>query len=366
VTFSFRRFAACLLQVVTLSFALFQIRAASPPSVELANRSVAMTLVKSTGLSPVAWPDGRFSLAVSPMVLAPNSNIYSVLLEGGIVPDAEAFTLVYDLNPDVRSLGSLQSGSLLQLPKIDPAPELLQLKRSGYLVQLAIDAQLREELNEKGDQFQLAAASFKRLPPDRFVVSAKRSDTQQQVETLAKWYAQIKRSYLRHTGPPLRRQTLVQLRDELSVLESLVAKATNEGQKVTETEQDQITAIYKDVEIDMKKYGETLGPAGPQADALVNVVVNIKGQDLAFIQGLRVYYTVNGIFRDPPVNPPVVSYGFKQLGSGKSEALPIKNYRMWAARDGDPSHPLTPPLLVQIFGTQDSVPVDLSLAERNR
>jgi hypothetical protein len=355
--------------IATLSLAVFQAAAADPPPTELAGRSVAMNLVKAAGLAPVPWPQGTFTLKTIETKLPANPNLYHVLLDNGIAPDTEAFTLVYDLNPRFRDLKSVSAGGILELPLVGGPTELAQLKRSGYLVQLTIDQELRAELKASTDRLHAVTQDFMQHSPKPFASATeptpnKRADTQEQIATLSKWFDQINTSYLRHTGPPLRRRTLVQLRDEAGVLVSLLTKPTNSDQKLSQEDQEQIAAIYSDVALDIQKYGQVLGPTGPKADALYSVIVNVVGQDVQLIQGLRVYWAINGIFRDPPINPPVISYGFKELGSGKSEMLPIKNYRIWAARDGDPGHPVTPPLLVSVLGTEDPVHVDLSLVPR--
>lgn len=111
----------------------------------------------------------------------------------------------------------------------------------------------------------------------------------------------------------------------------------------------------------MGQFGETLAGSAPTPQAFYAVTVNIKGADSALLDSLRVYYTYNGLFRTLPADPPITSFGFKQLGSGKSENLLMKNYQIWAAKDGDSNHPMTRPFLMRIDATTpSSINVDLS------
>jgi hypothetical protein len=340
-------------------------QASTPSETEIAGRRVVLTLVKAEDLSRQHWPSGDVKLTAEATDIRADGNIYSLLEAAGIAPDTEAFTVVYDLNPMLRDLKRLPAGTHVVLPKITSRAHLLKMLHSGNLVQLTVDPTLRQYLNTSAESLQQVAQRFAQLPTDRFDSSDKGQAIQNKVATLAKWYAQIRRSFLRRTGPPLRQQTLLQMHNEADVLNLLLNQALQGSQRLSEGDQDQILAIYDDLELEMRKYWQVLANEAPKAEGLYKVVVNIKGQDTTLIDRLRVYYTVNGVFREPPVNPPVTSYPFKELGSGKSESLPVKNYKMWAAEDGNPAHPLTPPLLVKVSPVDgDTISVDLSLTKR--
>ncbi|MBF0559543.1 MAG: hypothetical protein HQL08_12285 [Nitrospirae bacterium] len=335
--------------------------AASSPPVELAGRPVTMSLVKATGFKAVNWEPRGIKLTVEKVSLPGMPNINRLLLQNGIAPDDEAFTLIYDLNPAIKDFKDLSPGAKLQLPKIAGQHKLKLLKNMNYLVELTVDAQLRGKLNDMSDRLTEAARIFAQLPSERFALPDKHLETLKQIETLARWYVYIKKSYLQRIGPPLCRQSLQNLYAEAEGLTMLITAATASTNKLSRDDQEQISAIYHDLELVMKRYGQPLGPTWPKADVLYKVEVHVSGTDVGLIRDLRVYYIINGLFRDPPVNPPVNSSSFNQLGSDKSEKLPVKNYKIWAAHDGDPGHPLTPVTLVHVLGTEDHVNVDLSL-----
>jgi len=347
---------------------IFCVASLSQSSLEqLAGRSVAIQLVKADDLSPVQGSFGALRLTAAPAQITKQTTLYATLQANGVVPDTEAFCLVYDLNPALRNIRDVKAGAVVQVPKIEGGHDLANKLGKDYLVALTVDPELRQALDQGIDELQTTASRFAALPPDRFPSPADAGPIQQNVAALAKWYSQIEKSYARRTGPPLRRQTLLQLKSEVDAMNSLLDPRAGSDQKITKSDQEQIEAIYRDIESVMMNYGQVLANQAPAAEALYKVVINIKGDDAGLIERLRVYYTFNGIYRDPPISPPVTSYPFPQLGSGKSEVLPVKNYRVWAAQDGDPGHPLTPPLLVQVSPLAgDTQEFDLSLIKGNR
>ena len=116
------------------------------------------------------------------------------------------------------------------------------------------------------------------------------------------------------------------------------------------------------MKIEMDHYSQTLAGNTPKAEDFCSVTVNIKAADSRNVENLRVYYTYNGLFRTLPAQPPIPSFGFAQLGSGHSQNLLRKNYQIWAAKDGDANHPVTPPYLLRIDTTiVPPVSVDLTL-----
>ncbi|HEY1984084.1 MAG TPA: hypothetical protein VGG85_01670 [Terracidiphilus sp.] len=326
-----------------------------------------MRSVKADDMSPAPGMPGALTLSAVSTRLEKESDLYSALQANGIVPDAEAFCLVYDLNPSLNDLKHLTAAGSIQVPTVSGGPELSGKIGKDYLVALTIDPEIHDQLNQRVDDLRELAARFAKLAPDRFESPAVSQKAQQNVAELAKWYAQIKKSYLRRTEPPLRRQTLVQLNNEAVTLNSLLNREMATNQQVSRSDEDQMDAIHQDLETEIQKYGQVLANQAPAAEPLYKIVINIKGGNPQTIDGLRVYYTFNGTYQDPPISPPVTSFPFGQLGSGKFEMLPVKNYKIWAALDGDPGHPLTPPLAVKVSplgGAEQAF--DISLAKGSR
>jgi hypothetical protein len=353
-------FGLALLLPLTNSLA-YSVEAASL-TIELARRPVALTLVKAEDLSPANWPSGNVKVLVESAQLEANANIYELLQANGIAPDTEAFTVVYDLNPTLRDLKTLGPQTSLQLPKVVGGSELQAMLHGGYLVMLTVDPKLREELNRRIEVLQQAVGQFTLLPAERFPSTAESESAKNSVKSLGKWYAQIEKSFLRRTGPPLRRESLVQLSSEADRLKSLLEEAVQSNRKLGTADLGQITAIHDDVELEITKYGQVLANEAPKADALYKVVVSITGGDAELIHGLRVYYKNYGLYHEPPGEE---SDPFRNPGSGASELLRVQNYMIWAARDGDPAHPLTKLLVKVRPWDPEPISVTLSLAQRN-
>jgi hypothetical protein len=353
--------AFALLQLLILASIPAESVIEPAPFAELAGRQVAAVLVQAEDLLPTNRPNEAMHLIVEAAAVNGDANIYGLLQANGIAPDTEAFTIVYDLNPTLRDAKILKPGTTLQLPKVVGGPILKGMLRHGYLVMLTVDPKLREELNRRAETLQARVATFAQLPPERFD-STDANEVKKNVESMGKWYAQIEKSFLRRTGPPLRHDSLVQLRDEADRLNSLLNAAVQSNRRVTAADLDQIAAIHDDVELEMQKYGQVLANEAPKADALYKVMVRIIGDD-KLIQGCRVYYTNYGLYHEPPGDE---SNPFRDPGSGASDLLRVQNYMIWAARDGDPAHPLTKlPVKVRPWDAEPII-VTLTLAQGNQ
>ena len=332
----------------------FQAFAQDTHQAQLAGRSVALHLVKADTLAAVPWPAEDVTLKQAPVVVGADQNIYLLLQANGIAPDSEAFALVYDLNPKLKDVGSLSSNSQVQLPAVVGGPQLQALFHSGAIAQLVIDPELHHDLSD-------SIVSLKTFAPDVNSLTSQ-PEAQRQIQSLIQWFAEIETRYKRGTDPPLSHATLLQMRDEATLLLSLLTEAKISKQQIKPSGIAQLSALYDDIMLEMRQYGQTLAGVAPKGEPSYEVKVNIKGADESYASGLRVYYIYNGLFPPPPDAPPATSLGFRNLGSGQSETLLQKNYRVWAAKDGDAIHPVTPPYLLRIDGTSAGpLTVDLSL-----
>jgi hypothetical protein len=327
---------------------------------KLAGRTVAVAIVHTEDLSPAPLPGAAPSLVSVRSVMTGDTTIYSLLQANGIFPDSEAFTLVYDLNPLLRDVKDVKEGTSVELPKISPESSLQAMAAAGNLARVSVDPDLRSRLSEMTRTLQaLVSAS-------EGVTSAK---TQEELNTVVKWYAQIDKSYGRRTGPPLRAETLHELVDEAAALNSLLQTAGPAKRRLSAADEAQIDAIYDDLTKVMLSYGQALGNEAPKGEQGCDVVVSIKGSatEANASDAMRVYYTFNGLYRDPPTDPPVKSSEWMQLGSGHSaRLLSDKTYKLWAARDGDPGHPLTAPFKLETSCTDKPATVELSVPPRSQ
>jgi hypothetical protein len=318
----------------------------------VSGREVSLELVRATDGTPIRDSDNALSLSVVTIKAEKNLNIQRALTERGIVADTEAFTIFYDLNPQLREVDPLQASGPIKLPRITVGRQPLKPDRR---VRLTVDPGLRTDLNQHVDLLNnmLDQRSLAQIP----------QETAEQLRDLNRWYQHIERSFNHRTGPPLRHQTLVQLEREANLLVSIVLRALHD-RTITEADATTIALIHDDVNVEMTKYGQVLGNTSPKPETLYQVTVIIKGGNPDFADRLRVYYTFAGLYRDPPTDPSIPIFWFKELGSGKIEELAVKNYKIWAAKDGDPGHPLTVAVPVAIrSNTGPPIKVDLSVLD---
>lgn len=316
------------------------------------SQPVELVLVKGDDLSKVSSPPAM-QLVQTSATVTPAHNIYQILMKNGIAPDSEAFSLVYQLNPTISDLNRIAPNTALTVPAVQGDAKLKKLFHQGDLIQLTIDPDLHRQLNQQIDTLASSSATFKTIPD---------AETKSQLESVVNSYRLIETRFKRRTGPPLQPETLTELNSEAAVLNSFTTKLNSGSTQLSAEDRSQIQAIFKDVNSVMADYSQTLADTVPKGESYYQVTVNLKGGDPNILNTMRVYYTFNGLFRPLPATPPIVSFGFSKLGSGRSEKLLGKNYEIWAAKDGAPNHPYTPPYLLTINdGSSTSLTVELSI-----
>lgn len=324
---------------------------ATPPETIIAGRPVSVDLVRVYDLSPAPWPADHFELTTEIAKTEASTNIYDLLTANGIEPDVEAFTVVYDLNPLLKQIDPLPRGDNLVLPKVIGGKKLQEKLQSGYLVTLTVDRSLRDELAKSASDLQDSSSQFAGLPDDRFTSPSVREVMMSNIRALAVWSAYTQKTFLQRTGPPLRRQTLLGMHDEFLALNSILSAILVRKEKVTPADQEEVNAIYKDIQVQMKKYDNIMAGEPQVSDDRYQVVVTIQNGDGNLIKNLQVYYAWEGLFRKPPKEP-LKSQPFDGLGSGSSASLTIADYVIWAGSPGHPFPPLTDQKPVSIGATE--------------
>ena len=298
----------------------------------LAGRSVSVGLVRSSDFSPSPWPSGDFRLTAATIVTRQNANVFDLLTANGIQPDVEALTLVYDLNPSLKKLDPLPESVNLVLPKLS-GEALEQILRGEYRVVLTVDRTIRDEMAKSLSELQELSTRFAALADERFANPSGRGASERNVRELVVWFEHIQRTFLQRTGPPLRRQTLLGLRDEAAALNSILVPIARGGEKVNQAAQEEIEGIYKDVQVQMTKYDNIMAGEPPTAEVRYEVMVTIRNGDQ--IKDPQVYYAWEGLFRKPP-KAPLMIQPFEAAVSG---SLTFGDYVIWV---GTPDHPFPP------------------------
>jgi hypothetical protein len=249
------------------------------------------------------------------------------------------------------------------LPKILPGAKLsLILTDGSHLVVLLLDSDIRSDLNDQSSRLQTIGQVFAQLPASRFNSAEEQSIVVKQVQDLTKWYEHIATTGRQRKGPPLSRETLQQLRDEAAALIALTKGYVDGQTKLAAEDRAQLGAIHQDLEREIRRYDDVLSGVMPDPDlaGCCSVVVTIRG-DQKLVDQLRVYYTLNGLFRPPPPGPILGSIAFTVSGSGKSVTLRAKNWVFWAVREGEPDRLVTEPVMAPLEATPDrkTTPVEL-------
>jgi hypothetical protein len=314
------------------------------PTVELAGRTVVLKLIKVENRAPVRWPPGNSQLATEIVLVGPQTDIPGQLVSNGINPDSGAYSLVYDLNPGVADLNALLSGTRLTLPNIKPSVELQKQLGHGYLVALSIDPRMYDTLASSINQIEPLHNRFGALPTSRFANANDRATVVKQVDDITMWFSVIRKTNQQREGPPTSRGTLNDLNVEAQALISLLQSVVGGKNKLSSADTEQIAAIHHDLREEITRYDEVMSGSTPRADLAPCCIlqVTILGGDEAKLRTLRVYYSLWGRFHDPPRprNSPEPE-PFPRLGSGNSDPLPPKTFKVWVAPDGKPDDFLT-------------------------
>src|SRR5262245_13274394 len=101
---------------------------------QTAGRSVSFELVKKAGLTPEPWPSEQVQPTIGTIEVTFKSNdrLSTLLAGNGIRPDAEAYTLFYELNPSIFKAGNITAGAKIVLPKLNGGPQLQAKLSNGY------------------------------------------------------------------------------------------------------------------------------------------------------------------------------------------------------------------------------------------
>jgi hypothetical protein len=346
----FMKLFACLISAVLLG------AATSPdvPRVTLAGRTIQLSLVRGDDLTSAEWPNSQIRLE-SVETTVEGSNVLLKLKANGIAPDTDALAIVYELNPSIVDLNSIPRGVKVRIPSVETSDVTFHswLAR-GYLVRITADPDLQRRIS---DQTALLESLRSAIP-----TATTDTQIQRKLETIIAWLADMDRRFKRRTEPPLRRATVDEIGLEAEQISALLQASAASKAGLTDREKQQVNAVFDDLQIVANQFSQTLASVIPEGEQSYSVVVAIKPTDGASVDELRVYYILNGLYRPLPSNPAIQADGFSELGSGKSKVLLMKNYRIWAAKDGDPNHPRTTVFPLNIDPTAKSpITVELSL-----
>jgi hypothetical protein len=313
----------------------------------LAGRDIAPTIVRDNGRSLV--------LVVQKTVVKPGTNIKQLLKGNGIYPDADAFGLIYDLNPKLERLDPIAPGTELLLPKVQssgPAPAL----PAGFLIALTVDKGLKDELLTKLDALNNVAAKATRFTDARFNDEEDRRTVLASIATLNQ-SLEVLANVIAGKARPVSSEMLNQIKAEVEMLQPTLDGLARSEQKLSDSDREVIKLVADDLQIKQKTFGEVRADGQPPTRwSEVQVVVRtLKTDDGSAVANLTIYYVPEALFGKGNFQR-----SFNRLSSPTDQTLPEANYRIWATRAGD-TRPVTEVKRIEVRKRSASEPLTVEL-----
>jgi hypothetical protein len=334
------------------------------PEIQLAGRTVRLGLIKTADRSSVEWPTGETEIITEIFTAGTDTNVTSRISSNGIFPDSGAYSIIYDLNPGITNLGSIPSGTRVVLPKVSPSRQMRQeLAGGAHFIILLPDPELHQKLADSIALLDHLKPQFQDLPAARFSDSAKRDSLLNNVDDAIAWFDHIRLQSQQRKGPPTSKETLVTLVDEATALAVLLQRDMNGIAQISQDDERQAAAIHKDLEREIRRYDDVMSGDVPNSDIPLCCLIDVQilGASPKELENVRIYFTKDGLFHNPPPSPTQVR-AFPNLGNGRSDKMKPMDYRVWVAPDGKPNDLLTEgALLVQIYPGDTEKEVQLRL-----
>jgi hypothetical protein len=316
-----------LLLLLAVAVAGAQSRRAAAQTSSPAGGDVTLAVVAEDGVTPVSTdPSAPLVLSVERHVVKAGDTVAQLLKANGIVPDAEAFGLVYDLNPSLKSAKEVATGLELLLPTVRAGEMPL---KAGRLVVLTVDASLKEELLAKLDALDKTIASVSGLGVERFHSEEERRATLASLKEIGKSFGVVE-DVVTGRVRPVSREVLGQLSAEAELLQATLARFAQPNHKPAAEDLSAVRLVEADLKVKRQTLTDVRDANEPPSRwREVLVVVRIVSQDGGPVSNLRVYYVPEALKgREQFVR------SFDTLGSPSQRSLPEANYLIWAGAPG--------------------------------
>jgi hypothetical protein len=349
-----RLYAGCLVVAIAtfitrLAFAGLQ----NFTDLEVQGHRVRLSLLGSDRTTK-SWPDERPRLTVSSVTVKPDDTIHSLLIGNKIRPDIEAFTLVYELNPQVQSLKSLKAGTTLLLPLLQPGPKLSAELEAGFKVALTVDPDVKDTLGRNTQVLTTIFPVNATLTPSKVANGVSVESSGQAARYVVNRLEFFRRSIIRRNGRPVTRETLEQLIGDAETMTALLTPVMKGERRLTADDARQIVSIQKDIKIKETHFVQVAAGEPPDAWPKVKIVVRTIKQGKP-VSGLRVYYVPEALkTRADQVRP------FDTLSSPCERKMPEADYIIWASKDNN-SKPISVMQRLIVRKESTTGPVDLAI-----
>jgi hypothetical protein len=292
----------------------------------LAGRDITLTPVGDDGVTAVSFDPTAPApvLGVERRAVRQGETVAQLLKAGGIAPDAEAFGLVYDLNPSLKSVKAVAPGTELVLPTVRTGQDAPPPKG---LVALSVDAGLKKELLAKIEALDRSAAAVGGFGVDHFKSADEQRATLKSLREIGNSFAVI-RSVIKGRVLPVTSEALAQLNAEAELTQAALDRLARPDQKATAGDLDSIRLVEADLLVKRRALTDVRAPGEPPGRwPDVTVVVRMLAPDGGQVGNLRVYYVYEALRgRATAVK------SFNEGGSPTRWNMPEANYLIWAGR----------------------------------
>jgi hypothetical protein len=253
-------------------------------------------------------------------------SIQDLLKQSHIWPTADAFGLVYALNPDLPSASPLQPGAKLRFLTINPSAEIAKLASDGFWVKVRYDDRLINEIVAARETLTVLAARTAALPAERF---SNPDTTRRCISDGSKDFWSITAA-LQRRDQPLDHEMLSQVRGDEAVLSDMLQRTLAAGSaSMAAGDEETICSLTKDLRLKQETFGGVRGSAAfsekfPTVRVLVNTVNPETGNP---VSGLTVHYV-----QEAMKGRPEYEKSLGGLSSPSTERIPEADYYFWATR----------------------------------
>jgi hypothetical protein len=293
---------------------------------QLEGLNVTMSLKKGTPAPQQApWPAEAVTLTVQ-AVPVNGKTIHELLRDNYIFPDVEAFSIVYALNPQIQKLNDL-CVTQLRIPVVQGGAKLTSAFSDGFMVFLTIDKELKEQFGSNIKMLTRLTQAASAFGAAKFQSPADRETAIASLQNISDTLSRINDRLVQRFGRPISTEALNQINAETALLNRMLNSKIPSDALITKSEQDQIAAVEKDINIKKRAYTEVAAGRAPERwpDVFVTVRTLRQGRE---VPGFRIYYAPEALKgQDSEIQP------FGVLSSPTNKTLSTAYYCFWGAMD---------------------------------
>jgi hypothetical protein len=268
-----------------------------------------------------------FHLGFTKIDVNAGADFRSILRKNRIVPNGDALGLIYDLNPSIYDLSSVQPGKI-PVPAIVGA-DTLTANASKFLFEIRTDAALKDELLASIELIQSLTKKLQDVNDSYFGTPQTTASIKEETRTLSDSLDDIA-SAISEKFIPFPHEVVMQLHFEVQVLQDILKSMLAGPMSVDSLIQTRLSALSDDFDIKKRAFGETRGDSIPARWPSVSVVVKTAKKGHVEVQDYRIHY-VPPALKDVPES----EKKFGQLSSPTKAVLPEANYIIWATSPED-------------------------------